>query len=183
MEQIEFVFGGLGGQGIITMAVLLGHAAVIYDHLNAVQTQSYGPEARGSASRAEVIISRGKIAFPKVQSADTFVCMSQEAYEKYIPMLKKDGILIVDSDLVDPIRAPTKKIYKVPATRLAEEEIGNRIVANIIMLGAVIAIIDIVSVDAVKKTIAERFPKYIALNHRAFNLGYKYGKDLIEQKD
>ncbi|MGQ4913311.1 MAG: 2-oxoacid:acceptor oxidoreductase family protein [Candidatus Asgardarchaeia archaeon] len=180
MTHIEFIFGGIGGQGIITMAVLLGHAAVIYDNLNAVQTQSYGPEARGSASRAEVIIKEGRIDYPKVQQADVFVCMSQEAYEKYISMLKKDGVLIIDSDLVHPENPPTKKIYKIPATKLAEEEIGNRIVANIIMLGAVIAIIDTVTLEAVKKTIAERFPKYITLNYQAFDLGYKYGKSLIK---
>lgn len=180
-ERIELRFGGLGGQGIITMGVLVGHAAVVYDGKYAVQTQSYGPEARGSACRSEVVISDKPIDYPKVLSPDIFVCMSQEAYHKYIAGLKPSGYLIIEEDLVkvDESSAPTNKIFRVPATKMAEKEFNKPIVANIIMLGALVAVTNIVSVNGIKRSIVERFPKYDELNLKAFDLGYNYTKSKL----
>ena len=180
-KRIELRFGGLGGQGIITMGVLVGHAAVVYDGKYAVQTQSYGPEARGSACRSEVVISDEPIDYPKVLNPDIFVCMSQEAYHKYISGLKSSGYLIIEENLVkvDEASAPTKKIFKVPAIRMAEKEFNKPIVANIIMLGALVAITGVVSVNGIKRSIVERFPKYDELNLNAFDVGYNYAKSKL----
>ncbi|MEQ9715009.1 MAG: 2-oxoacid:acceptor oxidoreductase family protein [Candidatus Asgardarchaeum sp.] len=180
-ERIELRFGGIGGQGIITMGILVGHAAVVYDGKYAVQTQSYGPEARGSACRSEVVISNKPIDFPKVLTPDIFVCMSQEAYQKYISDLKKDGYLIVESNLVSHLNSshPIANTYKIPALKIAEKNFKRPIVANMVMLGALVAITNVVSAEGLKKSIAERFPKYKEINLRAFDTGYSYASKII----
>ncbi len=182
--RYEIRFAGFGGQGIVTMGIILGRAAAIYEGLNAVQTQSYGPEARGGASRSEVIISDSPIYYPKVRKPDIFVCMSVEAFKRYIKDLKEKGILIYDSsiikdDIVKEILSYDKyKVYKVPATKMAFDTFGKTIVANIIMLGALIKITGIVSYESLKKSVLDVVPKGTEeMNLKALEIGYEYDED------
>ncbi len=177
--RIEIKFGGLGGQGIITAGYITAKAAAIYDGKESAFTQDYSAEARGGASTSEVIISDEKVTYPQVIKADYLVLMSQSAYRDYLDKLKEGGTLIIDEDLVKPDeKAENFKIYKIPATKFAEE-IGNPIVANIIMLGFFTAITGVVSKDAMWKSIEERIPqRFLELNERAFLKGYEYGEKM-----
>ncbi|MCD6275580.1 MAG: 2-oxoacid:acceptor oxidoreductase family protein [Thermoplasmata archaeon] len=177
--RIEIKFGGLGGQGIITAGYITAKAAAIYDGKESTFTQDYSAEARGGASTSEVVISDEKINYPQVINADYLVLMSQSAYRDYLYKLKKGGILLIDEDLVKPDeRVKDYKVYKIPATRFAEE-IGNPIVANIVMLGFFTAITGVVSKDAMWKAIEERIPKrFLEMNEKAFIKGYEYGEKI-----
>jgi 2-oxoglutarate ferredoxin oxidoreductase subunit gamma len=156
---------GFGGQGIILAGIIIGRAASLFDGIFAVQTQSYGPEARGGASRTEVVISDGEIDYPKVQNPDIFVAMSHEALMAYLNDLKEGGTLIVDPGMIDEdeilsfIKENKIKYFKAPATEIAVNEIGIGVVANIVMLGAVTKITKVVSEEAVKNAILESVPK------------------------
>jgi 2-oxoglutarate ferredoxin oxidoreductase subunit gamma len=168
---------GFGGQGIILAGIVIGKAAALHDNLFAVQTQSYGPEARGGASRTEVVISDSEIDYPKVQHPDIFVAMSHEALIKYLD-LKDSGILIVDPDMIkeEEILPYVEKhdinYFKAPATKTATEKIGLSIVANIVMIGAIIKATSVVSEDAARKAIAESVPPGTeAKNIAAFEAG------------
>lgn len=169
----EVRFAGFGGQGIILAGHILGHAAAINDGKNAVLTQNYGPEARGGASSADVVISDERVEYPKVISPDVLIVMSQEAYSTYGNTLKKDGTLIIDGDMVKvPDGVPH---FKVSATRIAEQ-MGRKIVANIVMLGYVSSKIDFVSHEAIRKSLLENVPKGTEqLNLKAFDAGYAQG--------
>ncbi|MDO5851300.1 MAG: 2-oxoacid:ferredoxin oxidoreductase subunit gamma [Methanobacteriaceae archaeon] len=155
---------GLGGQGVIMLGIVLGKAASLYADFNAVQTQSYGPEARGGASRAEVIISDEEIDYPKVENPDIFTSMSHEALMKYISDIKQGAYLIVDSGMIDEteiqdiIKEKNLKYYTTPATQTAEEKLGTKIVANIVMLGSLIKATNIIPVEAVKQAIKDSVP-------------------------
>lgn len=169
---------GFGGQGIILAGIVIGKAASLHDNLFAVQTQSYGPEARGGASRTEVVISDGEIDYPKIQYPDIFVAMSHEALIKYLDGLKDNGILIVDPDMIKEedilpfIKKHEIKYFKAPATKTATEKIGISIVANIVMIGAIIKATNVVSEDAARKAIAESVPPGTeAKNIAAFEAG------------
>lgn len=157
-KQVEVRISGLGGQGVVLAGEILGRAAV-YDGKHAVQTQSYGAEARGSAAKSEVIISDKKIGFPKVRKCDILVTMSQNALNKHLDDLKENGILLVDRDKVKEIPKVEAKVFSVPATRIAETELKSRIYANAIMLGALTKITGIVSEEAVKKAIVDSVSK------------------------
>ena len=171
--RIEIKFGGLGGQGIITMGFIMANAAAIYGGKECVFTQDYSAEARGGASTSEIIISDEPIDYPHVTKADYLVLMSQSAYRDYIDKLKDDGVLVVDSDLVHT-ENEKRKVYGVPATKMAEE-LGNTIVANIIMLGFFTGITNILEKDAVMNAIKDRVPKrFWELNEKAFETGYNY---------
>jgi 2-oxoglutarate ferredoxin oxidoreductase subunit gamma len=177
--RVEVRFSGFGGQGIVTAGIILARAASIHDGKNAVQTQSYGPEARGGASRSEVIISDEEILYPKVLNPDIFVVMSGQAMQKYIRDLKKDGTVIYDSSL---IKTPPErgKAFAVPATLLAKRELGKTIVANIIMLGALTSITGIVSREAIEKAVLESVPKGTEeLNKKALHMGFEQGDGLL----
>ncbi|WP_456375255.1 2-oxoacid:ferredoxin oxidoreductase subunit gamma [Methanocaldococcus sp.] len=172
----EIRLSGFGGQGIILAGVILGRAASLYDNKEAVQTQSYGPEARGGASKSEIVISDEPIDYPKVIKPDILVCMSQQAYDKYKDDIKEGGILLVDEDLVSTSEKPEVdvKIYKVPFTRIASEEIKLPIVANIVMLGALTKLTKIVSKESMEKAILDSVPKGTEeKNLMAFNIGYE----------
>lgn len=157
-ERIETRISGLGGQGVVLAGVILGRAAV-YDGKHAVQTQSYGAEARGSAAKSEVILSDEKIDFPVVRKCDVLVAMSQSALDKHLKGLKENGILLVDEDMVKEVPIIEAEVFKVPATRIAEAELGSRIYANVIMLGALTKITGMVSIRAVEKAIIDSVPK------------------------
>ena len=177
--SLEIRISGFGGQGIVLAGFVLGKAAALYERRNAVLTQSYGPEARGGASAADVIIATSSdemIDYPKVKAPHILVTMSQEAYHTYRKTLHKDGILIYDSDLVNPANGNEEEVKAAgfPATRLAEDRVGKRIVANIVMLGALSAISGIVSYDALKKSVETSVKKqFVDLNLKALELGYQ----------
>jgi 2-oxoglutarate ferredoxin oxidoreductase subunit gamma len=157
MARVEVRLAGAGGQGLLLAGLILAEAAVLYDGRNACQTQSYGPEARGGASKSEVIIDDEPIDYPKVIAADLLLTLSQEACDKYYHDLKRDGILIVDS--VHVLRVPTSKAFSLPISRLAEERTGRAITANMVGLGVLAGLTDVISEGALRKAIAERAPE------------------------
>jgi 2-oxoglutarate ferredoxin oxidoreductase subunit gamma len=177
--RVEVRFAGFGGQGIIKSGIIVASAACIHGGKNAVQTQSYGPESRGGACKSEVVISEEDIDFPKVVEPDVLVVMSQHAYNDYTGDVKAGGTVIMDPDMI-PSEKGLKgvKVYKVPATKIAEQ-LGRRIVANIVMLGGFVAITRLLDTDAMKEAIKENIPKGTEeLNLAAFEKGYEFGKKL-----
>lgn len=177
----EIRFAGYGGQGIIRCGIIVGKAAAIYDNKFATMNQDFGPEARGSACSSQLVISEKRVLYPYVIASDVFIAMSQEGYDKYEPELGKKGMLLIDEDLVKP-KPPRGeiKLLSIPATRFAEE-LRNRIIANVVMLGFFTAVTNIVSYEAMKKAIPGSVPdKAVDLNLKAFDKGYEYGKNLIK---
>jgi 2-oxoglutarate ferredoxin oxidoreductase subunit gamma len=178
--MIEIRFSGFGGQGIIRCGLITGKALALFDNKHATMTQSFGPEARGSACSSQLVVSEDKVLYPYVTNPHILVAMSQDAYEKYYPELRDGGTLIVDGDLVKV--KPDKrniKIYSIPATRFAEE-LGNKIIANLVMLGFFTAVTKIVSPDAMKKALPGLVPdRFLDLNLKAFDRGYEYGKQIL----
>lgn len=180
MARYEVKLSGEGGQGLILAGVILAEAAAVYDRKNAAQTQSYGPEARGGASSSEVIISDEEIDYPKVIQADVLLAMSQEACDKFYYLVKKDGVLIVDS--VNVHRVPTSRAYRIPITALAEEVTGRRITASILALGIIVGMTGIVSTKAIKAAVAARVPKETReINLKALEAGLEKGRELAAQ--
>ena len=168
----EIRIAGFGGQGVGLAGYILGRSVALYAELEAVMTQSYGPEARGGASSANVVISDRQIAYPFVQEPDILVAMSQEAYIRYLPATKPDSKILIDSGLVD--HNEDDRHYLVPATFLAEE-MGKRIVANMVMLGFLTALVEFVDREAMEKAIADSVKeKTVELNLKAFAAGYGY---------
>lgn len=171
------MFAGYGGQGIIRSGIIVGKAAAIYDNKFATMNQSFGPEARGGACSSQLVLSESKVLYPYVTVADVLVAMSQAGYEKFEPELSEEGLLLIDEDLVKP-RPPRGKIkvFSIPATRFAEE-LGNRITANVVMLGFFTAVTKLVSKEGMEKAVADSVPKrFVKLNLEAFNRGYHYKK-------
>ena len=183
MGRYEVRIGGFGGQGVVTMAVIAGETASLYDKKYVVQTQSYGPEARGGASKSEIVISDEEVDYPKVQAPDVFVVLSRAAYLEYIKGLKDDGILIIDEDLVEVEGnlPDTVKVYKIPATRIADKEVGSKQATNIVMLGALAVITKILSVEGLKAQIEEKWPRFIKTNILALDLGMKAGQEALSK--
>ena len=144
MERVRMVFSGAGGQGVITAAIILAEAAVKHEGLIAVQSQSYGPEARGGATRSDVIISSSEILFPKVIQANVLICLTQEAYNKYASMIRPGGLLITDSRHVKTERKVDARQIELPLYQQVMEKIGNQVVFNICMLGAVNRLVELV---------------------------------------
>jgi 2-oxoglutarate ferredoxin oxidoreductase subunit gamma len=177
--RIEVRFAGFGGQGIIKSGIIVAAAASIHAGKNSVQTQSYGPESRGGACKSEVVISEQEIDFPKLVQPDVLVVMSQAAYNDYADDIKQGGLIILDPDMIPTQKDLGKvKIFKVPATKMADQ-LGRRIVANIVMIGAFVAITKLLDENAVKESIKENIPKGTEeLNLAAFEKGYEYGNSL-----
>jgi 2-oxoglutarate ferredoxin oxidoreductase subunit gamma len=175
--RVEVRFAGFGGQGIIKSGIIVAAAASIHENKNAVQTQSYGPESRGGACKSEVVISEEDIDFPKVVEPDVLVVMSQAAYNDYAEDVKSGGTVILDPDMIPREKSLKNfKVYRVPATKIAEE-LGRRIVANIVMLGAFTAITELLDEKALKESVKENIPRGTEeLNLAAFDKGFEYGK-------
>jgi 2-oxoglutarate ferredoxin oxidoreductase subunit gamma len=178
--RTDIRIAGFGGQGVIMTGIVIGKAATLYDNINAVQTQSYGPEARGGASRTEVVLSDETIDYPKVANPDILVAMSHEALMIYITDIKDGATLIVDSGLIDEndikdiIKEKHLKYYISPATETAEKEIGTKIVSNIVMLGSIVEATGIISEEAAKQSILRSVPKGTEdKNLKAFEEGLK----------
>jgi len=169
MERTEIRIAGTGGQGVILAGILLADAAV-RDGKKVVQSQSYGPEARGGASRSEVIISNEEIDHPKVLDADVLLCMSQEACDLYAPKIKKGGLLILDSTSVT--RAPLVRAVRVPITELARQATGREITANIVALGLLVGLTGVVSRESLEAAVRARAPRGTAeMNLKALAVG------------
>jgi 2-oxoglutarate ferredoxin oxidoreductase subunit gamma len=175
----EIRFSGYGGQGIIRLGLITGKAVSLFDNRFGTMTQSFGPEARGSACSSQVVVSDERVLYPYITKPEILVSMSQDAYEKYEPELRDGGLLIYDTDLVKlkPGRAGLR-VYGVPSTRFAEE-MGNRIFGNLVMLGFFTAVTKVVSPEAMKKALPGLVPgRFLALNIKAFEKGYDYGVEL-----
>jgi 2-oxoglutarate ferredoxin oxidoreductase subunit gamma len=181
LKEKQIVITGFGGQGIIMAGDILGKAAVLYDHKCATMTQNYGPEARGGACSSQVIISSEEILYPCVENPEILVCMSQDAYSKNIKTLRPGGTLIWDTDLVHTRKIDIKcKTYNVPATRFAEQ-LGTRMMANIVMLGFLSAVEYLVHVDSLRKAVLDSVPPATKDNNlNAFNTGREYGHSAVE---
>ncbi len=177
----EIRFSGFGGQGIIRCGLITGKALSLFDNKHATMTQSFGPEARGSACSSQLVVSDQRVLYPYIDAPHILVAMSQEAYDKYEPELRDDGVLLLDKDLVKPKDTRDSiKLYAVPSTRFAES-LGNRIIANLVMLGFFTAITGTVSEEAMKKAIPGFVPeRFLELNKRAFHKGHDYGRELLE---
>ncbi|MEA3459121.1 MAG: 2-oxoacid:acceptor oxidoreductase family protein [Chloroflexota bacterium] len=171
-KRYEIRLAGRGGQGMILAGRILAEAAATYDSKNAAQTQSYGAEARGGASRAEVVISEEEIDYPKVITADLLLAMSQEAYDKYSCDLKEEGTLIVDS--VNVKEVTTEKAYRLPITKIAEEATGQRITANMVGLGLLVGLSGAVSDKAIEAAVKALSPASMKeANLKALKTGLK----------
>ncbi|WDN89590.1 2-oxoglutarate ferredoxin oxidoreductase subunit gamma [Desulfosarcina sp. BuS5] len=174
-KRKEIIITGFGGQGIILIGRIMGKTAAIGDHMESTMVQSYGPESRGGACSAQVIISDKNIHFPYIKSPDILACMSQSGYDKYKASIKTGNTILVDQDLVRYNKKAEVDCFSIPATRMAEE-LGKTMMANIIMLGFVTAVTKVISMDAAKSTVAESVPKGTGeLNIKAFDAGCYYG--------
>ncbi len=176
MQLTEIRIAGFGGQGVILSAMVVGKAASIFEGGFATMTQSFGPEARGGACSAQVILSDSPVLYPYVTKPDMLVVMSQEAYTKFAPELKPRGTLVIEQDLVRVGDLPAgTKVFSCPATRLAEE-LGKRMVLNIVMVGFFAAVAGLLKPESLRNAVADSVPPaFKELNLKAFDKGYEYG--------
>ena len=183
INKTEIRLAGFGGQGIVLAGQILGKGASLFEHLKAVFTQSYGPEARGGACSADVIISVEDIYYPRVSCPQILVLMSEEAKHTYGGLMANQALVLIDEDLVKLEAVPEGcRLYKIPATRLAEK-LGRKIVANIVMLGFITAITEVVGYEAMKQALFDSIPRGTEeLNLKAFEKGYDYGKSMKQQE-
>jgi 2-oxoglutarate ferredoxin oxidoreductase subunit gamma len=180
MGPTEIKVGGLGGQGVILGGIIIGKAAALFDGKHSCLTQSFGPEARGSACSAQVVVDKNPILYPYVTKPHIMVAMSQDAFKKFSPELRPDGTLLIEEELVKPEGLPsTVKVFAVPATRIAEE-LGRKMVLNIVMVGFFTAVTGLVSEQAAKDAVKDSVPpSTVELNMKAFERGFAYGKKLL----
>ena len=177
--RYDIRLSGEGGQGLVLAGRILAEAAAVYDGKNATQSQSYGPEARGGASRSEVIISDEDIDYPKAVNLDLLLALTQESCNKYAKDLKDDGILLVDADAVTNLPQGKFKVYKVPISEIARTRIGKVVVANIVALGIIAQLSKIVSVESLEMAVLSRVPKGTEdLNIKAFKTGIEVARSL-----
>lgn len=181
-QKVEIRLSGSGGQGLILAGLILAEAAAIYEGKNAVQTQSYGPEARGGSSKSEVIISNQEILFPKTTRLDYLLALNQESCDRYTRDLKEDGLLLVDVDAVDHV--PPVRTVSLPFVRTAREKVGRIMTTNIVCLGALVNLSNVVSKESLKKAVLSRVPRGTEeLNLKALQLGYQLAEEVKENID
>lgn len=181
-QKVEIRLSGSGGQGLILAGLILAEAAAIYEGKNAVQTQSYGPEARGGSSKSEVIISNQEILFPKTTRLDYLLALNQESCDRYARDLKEDGLLLVDADAVDHV--PPVRTVSLPFVRIAREKVGRIMTTNIVCLGALVNLSNVVSKESLKKAVLSRVPRGTEeLNLKALQLGYQLSEEVKENID
>jgi len=177
MERTRLVFSGSGGQGVITAAIILANAAVLFDNKNAIQSQSYGAAARGGATRTDIIINDSEIFFPKVIQPNILVSLTQESYNKFAPIIRPGGLLLVDSKYVDIQKKVDAKHITLPMFDTVMKEIGKPIVFNICMLGALIGISNLVKPASILKVLETTIPEdFMEMNKKALELGMEMGK-------
>ena len=176
MRLTEIRIAGFGGPGVILSAIILGKAASIFEGGHATMTQNFGPESRGGACSAQVVLSDSPILYPYVTRPDILVAMSQEAYNRFVPELKEGGLLVVEQDLVHLSALPEGiRVHAVPATRLAEE-LGRRMVLNVVMVGFFAAVTGVVGEQALRRAVEDSVPPaFRELNLKAFQKGFEYG--------
>jgi 2-oxoglutarate ferredoxin oxidoreductase subunit gamma len=180
MARLRFIFSGSGGQGVITAGVILGEAAVVFEGLNAVQAQSYGPEARGGAARSEVIISDEPINFPRVNNANLLTCLTQAAYDKYATAIRPGGTIVTDAGHVEIRKKVDARQIQLPLYETAAEKAGHPMSMNICMLGAVVALTGVVGPAAVNNVITVRIPAdFLEVNRKAFDLGLELARPYL----
>jgi 2-oxoglutarate ferredoxin oxidoreductase subunit gamma len=173
-DRYEIRLSGSGGQGLVLGGVILAEALGVYEGRNVTQTQSYGPEARGGASRSDVIVSDGEIFYPKATELDLLLCLTQESCDQYFPHLKENGLLIVDSDKVRQL--PTQKAFSLPFIKMAREKVGTPVVANVISISAVAGITGICQKESILKAVLARAPRGTEdKNKMACEIGFEMG--------
>ncbi len=181
METLRFLLSGSGGQGVISLAILLADAAAIYGGHNAIQSQVYGPEARGGATRSDVIIGDKPIYYPKVNEPSYLVALTNEAMSKYLPLIRPGGMVLYDSDLVsvdprvDALRKP------LPMYAATMETLGKPQAFNVVVLGALITLTNVIAIDAAEKVLLNRFPpKFHDNNQKALHIGIELAKPFVD---
>ena len=171
------VFSGSGGQGVITAAIILAEAAVLFENLNAVQSQSYGAEARGGATRSDIIISDSAIHYPKVIQPNVLVCLTQDAYNKFYAVIRPGGLLITDTRYVKTGKTIDAQQKEIAMFETIMERVGNPIVFNICMLGVVISLTELVKPESIMKVLERRIPAdFLDMNRTALDIGIKLGE-------
>ena len=181
MERSRIVFSGSGGQGVITAAIILAKAAAIYEDRHAIQSQSYGAAARGGATRSDVIIDDSKIYFPKVIQPNILVSLTQESYNKFSPIIRPGGLLLVDSKYVDIAKKVDAKHISLPMYETVMDKIGKPIVFNICMLGALIGATRLMKPNSVLSVLETTIPPaFMDMNKKALDIGMKMGAKAIE---
>ena len=184
MERCRMVFSGSGGQGVITAAIILAEAAVLYEDLNAVQSQSYGAEARGGPTRSDVIISDAVIHFPKVTQPNVLVCLTQNAYNKFYPIIRPGGMLITDTRYVQIEKKVDAQQKEIAMYEAVMAKIGKPIVFNICMLGTVIALTGLVKAESIMKVLENRIPRdFLDMNRQALDIGLALGEEAKSKKN
>ncbi|OGC06359.1 2-oxoglutarate ferredoxin oxidoreductase subunit gamma [Candidatus Falkowbacteria bacterium RIFCSPLOWO2_12_FULL_45_13] len=179
--RFEICLSGHGGQGMVLGGKILAEAIALYQDKHVVQTQSYGPEARGGASRSEIVVSDEEIDYPKVTQLNLLLALSQESCDKYSVNLESDGILIIDPLEVKSTPKGNFKVYSIPIIQLAKNELGKTLFANIIALGAIAAISGIVNQEELTRTVLKHVPeKTKEDNQKALELGYRTGQTAIK---
>ena len=177
MERYRLVFSGSGGQGVVTASIILAEAAVLHEGLNAVQSQSYGPEARGGATRADVIISDSDIRFPKVNQPNILVCLTQDAYNKFSELIRPGGLLLTDSHFVTQQRKVDAHQVELGMYKAVMEAIGKPVVFNICVLGAMLGLAPVVKIGSLVMVLEERIPaEFLDMNKRALTVGQDLAK-------
>jgi len=181
MERYRILFSGSGGQGVITASIFLAEAAVLYEGLNAVQSQTYGPEARGGATRADVIISDGAILFPKVNQPNILISLTQKAYNKFSGTIRPGGLLLIDSHFVNIERKVDARQVALEMYRTVMGQIGKPIVLNICMLGALIGLTNVIKTDSILEILETRVPAdFLDMNRNAFDIGLNLAEKYLE---
>ncbi len=183
-NRLEIRISGAGGQGIISTGMMLGEAIAIGDGKNVTQSQSYGPEARGGATRADIIVSDGDIFFPECHNIDLLIAFTPEAYEKYANMMDSDGLVIVDESAAD-ITVGNARTIRVPFIKIATEKFKRPIVANLIALGFLSVYTGIVSKKAIKDAVEDKFAdsRHLESNMKALEEGFKLGREYKKQDE
>jgi len=178
--RTEVRLSGRGGQGLITAGIILAEACGVYEDKEVVQTQSYGPEARGGASRAEVVISKQQIRYPRAYNPDILVALSQEAFDRFAPQVKDDGLIFADSFYVKSSRS---NVISMPFSETARTEIGREVVTNILMLASLSATTKIVKLDSLKQAVKHRVRSaFIDMNMKALDIGFKLGAEKWKER-
>ena len=177
MSKLRLVFSGSGGQGVITAAIILAEAAVIYDGMNATQSQSYGAAARGGVTRSDIILDYEPIDFPEVVQPNVVVCLTQEAYNSTSGIIRPGGIMLTDPKYVQTMKKVDAKQLELPMYEQVMEKIGKPIVYNICMLGALVGITELIAPESLLQVLAKRIPAdFLAMNERALDIGLVLGR-------
>lgn len=175
-DRYEIRFAGSGGQGVILAAVVVGEAAAIFEGLNAVQSQAYGPEARGGKSKSEVVISHGEIDYPKATNPNLQIILNQTSCDEFVPDTQEGGIIIADDTYVHMVPDSKADVYMLPIVKTAREKIGRELVTNMVALGVTARVLEVnglMKPESLKKAILARVPKGTEeMNERAFSEGY-----------